>query len=138
VRRFLPVLLVLPLCSSPAAAASRALPVSVQGLWAYEPGDCGKPDSDGLLTVEPRTVLFYATAYDVKRVTRMKDGTLKISGFVSSEGEAGRERGGLSLKLVAPDRLQVTTGTVHVYHRCSKPGAAAGKHSDSPVNRRTC
>lgn len=97
-------------------ARADTLPKSVQGLWGHEPADCANDDSDGRLTIEPKMVLFFATGYDVTRVARRKDGTLKISGFVAEEGEAGRTRGRLTLKLLAPDRLQVDGG--HVYHRC--------------------
>jgi hypothetical protein len=101
----------------PAAAKdAHSLPKSIQGSWGFELSDCGKDDAEGRLTIEPRIVLFYATGYDVKRVARLKDGTLKITGFVSSEGEAGREKGGLTLRLISPDRLQVDGGTV--YLRC--------------------
>jgi hypothetical protein len=104
--------------AAPAVAkdVAHTLPKPLQGRWGLSPSDCDKDDAEGRLIIEPRIVLFYATAYDVKRVARLKDGTLKITGFVSSEGEAGRERGGLSLKLVSPDRLQVDNGAV--YRRC--------------------
>ncbi len=125
VRFLLCVLTGIAVVAAAADAAPRSVPKSVQGLWAYEPGDCGRQDSDGLLTIGSRTVLFFASSYDVKRVVRMKDGTLKISGFVSGEGEADRERGGLSLKLLARDRLEVSTGSVHVYHRCERPAGTA-------------
>ena len=113
-------LVAVSLLAPPAEAkdTAHALPKPLQGRWGLEPSDCDKDDAEGRLIIEPRIVLFYATGYDVKRVARQKDGTLKITGFVSSEGEAGREKGGLSLKLINPDRLQVDNGTV--YRRCGR------------------
>src|SRR5688572_29499099 len=116
----LATLVIASVLAAPAAAtdAAHSVPKSLQGRWGFEPADCDKDDAEGRLIIEPRIILFYATGYDVKRVVRLKDGTLKISGFVSSEGEAGREKGGLSLKLITPDRLQVDSGTV--YRRCGQ------------------
>jgi hypothetical protein len=111
-------LVAVSLLAAPAVAkdAAHTMPKSLQGTWGFEPSDCDKDDAESRLTIEPRIILFYATGYDVKRVVRLKDGTLKITGFVSSEGEAGREKGGLSLRLLSPDRLQVDNRTV--YRRC--------------------
>ena len=92
------------------------LPKSIQGLWAFEPADCSDPRSEGLLKIEPKTILFFASGYDVKRVVR-RNGSLRVLGFVANEGEAGREPGSLVLKLVSPDKLHVLD---HTYHRCSK------------------
>lgn len=113
-------LVAVSLLAAPAAAkdAAHTVPKSLHGTWGFEPSDCDKDDAEGRLTIEPRIVLFYATGYDVKRVVRLKDRTLKITGFVSSEGEAGHEKGGLSLRLLSPDRLQVDNGTV--YRRCRR------------------
>ncbi|ARQ01218.1 hypothetical protein [Pseudorhodoplanes sinuspersici] len=101
----------------------KALPPSILGLWAYEPADCGNPDSDGHLTIEAKTVLFFASGYDIKRIVQRPDGSWRASGSRSDEGEAGRTRDSLTLKLVAPDQLHVITGGPegHVYHRCKAP-----------------
>jgi hypothetical protein len=109
---------VLLFVGSPAVAkeAGSTLPKSVQGRWGVAPADCERDDAEGRLIVEPRIILFAVTGYDVKRIVRQKDGTLKITGFVSNEGEGGREKGGLSIKLLSADRLQVDKGTV--YRRC--------------------
>ena len=99
----------------PGAALADVLPKSIRGLWAFEPADCSNPGSDGLLKIGAKTVTFYASGYDIKRVVRRPDGSLSASGIVSNEGEEGREPDSLTLKLVSPDRLHVLD---HVYHRC--------------------
>lgn len=109
--------------AAPAPKHLKALPQSILGLWAYEPPDCDNPDSDGHLTLEARTVLFFASGYDIERVVQRPDGSWRASGFRAEEGEAGRTRDFLTLKLVGPDQLRVVTGgsSGHVYHRCKAP-----------------
>ena len=116
VGQLLGLLLVLP-----GTAAADVLPKEVVGLWAFEPADCADPRSEGLLKVEAKTVLFFASGYDVKRVVRRRDGSLRASGFVANEGEAGREAGALTMKLISPDKLDVLE---HIYHRCEKVDGA--------------
>jgi hypothetical protein len=96
------------------------LPSAIQGVWAYEPGDCDRPGSDGLLTVEDRSVVFFASAYDLRRAIRRPDGVVWASGLRSDEGEGGRTPDDLTLKLLSPDRLHVVTNSPggHTYHRC--------------------
>lgn len=103
------------------AAHAAGLPIEIQGLWAFEPGDCANPRSDGLLKVEANAVQFFASSYAIKRVVRQPDGSLSASGMVSNEGEAGRARGSLKMKLMAPDKLGVLD---YNYHRCPKNGPA--------------
>ena len=98
------------------------LPKSIQGLWAFEPADCSDPRSEGLLKIEAKTVLFFASGYDVTRIVRRRDGSLRASGFVANEGEAGREPGSLTMKPISPDKLHVLD---HIYHRCGKVDGAA-------------
>ena len=97
------------------AAHADVLPKSIRGLWGFEAADCANPGSDGLLKIEATTVTFFASAHDIKRVARRPDGSLVASGFVSNEGERGRDRGSLTLKLVASDKLHVFD---HIYRRC--------------------
>jgi hypothetical protein len=99
----------------PGAALADVLPKSIQGLWAFEPADCSNPGSDGLLKIGAKTVTFFASGYDIKRVVWRPDGSLSAFGIVSNEGEEGRDPGSLTLKLVSPDRLHVLD---HTYHRC--------------------
>jgi hypothetical protein len=96
-------------------ARADGLPKSIQGLWAFEPGDCANPGSDGLLKIGAKTVMFFASGYDITHVVRRPDGSLSASGFVSNEGEPGRDRGLLTLKLMSPDKLHVLD---HTYQRC--------------------
>ncbi len=96
------------------------LPSDLKGLWAYEAGDCAHLDSDGLLTIEDRSIQFFASGYEITRVTRGRNGSVRASGLRSDEGEAGRTRDAVDLKLIAPDRLHVigSDPAGHVYHRC--------------------
>jgi hypothetical protein len=103
------------------ADAAEVLPKTMRGLWAFEPTDCANPDSDGLLTIDAKTVLFYASGYEIKRVVRRPDGSMRVSGLVSNEGEEGRSRGAITLKLIARDKLHVGNGDGHTYHRCPEP-----------------
>ena len=103
------------------SADAGALPKELLGLWAFELADCADPRSEGLLKVEAKTILFFASGYDVKRVARRRDGSLRVSGFVANEGEAGREPGSLTMKLTSPDKLHVLD---HTYHRCRKDDGA--------------
>ncbi len=118
------LILALALTASAGAADLRLrpslLPASMQGLWAYEPGDCAHADNDGHLTIEGRAVQFFASAYDVRRVVRRSGGLVWASGLRSDEGEGGRTRSDLTLKLLTPDRLHVVTESPagHTYHRC--------------------
>jgi len=96
-------------------AHADVLPKSIQGLWGFDAADCSNPRSDGLLTIGAKTVAFFASAHDIKRVVRRPDGSLSASGFVSNEGEEGRDPGSLTLKLISPDKLRVLD---HTYHRC--------------------
>jgi hypothetical protein len=98
-----------------APAHADVLPKEMLGLWAFEPADCSNPRSDGLLKIEPNAVRFFASGYDIKRVVRRPDGSLRATGVVSNEGEQGRSAGSLTLRLVAGDRLLALE---HVYHRC--------------------
>jgi hypothetical protein len=96
-------------------AHADVLPKELLGVWGFEAGDCSNPHSDGLLTIEPKTVRFFASSYDIKRVVRRSDGSLRVTGIVSNEGEQGHGPGALMLKQVAPDRLLALD---HAYHRC--------------------
>jgi hypothetical protein len=97
-----------------------SLPKSMLGAWAPEACDCD-PQSEGRLTIEDRTILFYASAYEVRRIERRPGGSLRISGLRAEEGEgSGRTRDSLSLKLISPHELLVVTGSPegHIYRRC--------------------
>ena len=91
------------------------LPKQLLGLWGFEAADCSNPRSDGLLKIEPKTVRFFASSYEIKHVVRRSDGSLRATGIVSHEGEQGRGPGALTLKLIARDSLLALD---HAYHRC--------------------
>lgn len=96
------------------------LPTAMQGLWAYEPGDCDHADSDGLLTIEGRAIHFFASAYHLRRIVPRRDGSVRAFGLRSDEGEERRTPDDLRLKLLAPDRILVVTNSPagDTYHRC--------------------
>jgi hypothetical protein len=102
------------------AEAAEVLPKALRGLWVNAPADCANPDSDGRLAIAARTVSFYAAGYDITRVVRRRDGSLRASGLVSNEGEVGRTRDSITLKLMAPGQLRVGTEDPHIYRRCPK------------------
>ena len=96
-------------------AHADVLPKSIRGLWGFEAADCVNPGNDGLLKIGANTVTFFASDHDITRVVRQPDGSLIASDLVSNEGERGRDRGSLTLKLVASDKLHVLD---HIYRRC--------------------
>lgn len=106
------VLLVVLVVLSGAANAADRLPKDMFGKWASDPAACGEQSSELGLTVEPRSVLFYEHGYSIKRIARLKDGSLKASGY--SVDDQGRTRGSIILKL-AGDKLQAGG---RIYHRC--------------------
>jgi hypothetical protein len=91
------------------------LPKEMQGLWAFEAGDCSNPNSDGLLKVGAKAIEFYASSYSIKRVVRTSDGAVRAVGFVASEGEAARAAVSLKMRLISAAKLYVLD---HAYQRC--------------------
>jgi len=97
---------------SGSANAADRLPKNMLGKWASDPAACGEQASELELTVEPQSVLFYEHGYTIKRILRLKDGSLKASGY--SVDDQGRAPGAVTLKLVG-DKLQAGG---QIYHRC--------------------
>ena len=114
------VVCIVLLSAAPAHAADR-LPNAMLGQWASDPAACGEQASELGLTVEPRSVLFYEHGYEIKRIVRQKDGSLKASGYAVDD--QGKARGSITLKL-AGDKLDAGG---QFYHRCAKSEAAAGQ-----------
>lgn len=110
-------LCILLLFAGQAHAADR-LPNSMLGQWASKPEACGEQASELGLTVEPRSVLFYEHGIEVRRIAKLKDGSLKASGYAVDD--QGKTKGSITLKLVG-DKLQAGGET---YHRCGKTEAA--------------
>lgn len=108
------MLVCLVLTAPATAQAPDRLPKSMLGKWATDLAACAEQASEIRITVEPRSVLFYEHGYSIRRVTRLKDGSLKASGF--AEDDSGRVRGSVTLKLVAADKLQINGG--ETYWRC--------------------
>ncbi len=109
------LLVVLPLLTATAAHAADRLPKSMLGTWATDLSACAEQSSEIKITVEPRAVLLYEHGYQIRRVTRLKGGSLKASGY--SVDMDGRSPGSITLKLVSADTLRVGGET---YHRCKK------------------
>jgi hypothetical protein len=107
-------LVVLVLLSGQAHAADR-IPKSMLGKWASDPAACGEQSSELGMTVEPMSVLFYEHSHSVRRISKSRDGSLKVSGY--SEDLDGRSRSSITLKLLAADRLRVGQ---QIYHRCRR------------------
>ena len=90
-----------------------SLPKSMLGKWASDPAACSEQSSELGMTVEPRSILFYEHGYRLNRITRLRDGSLKGQGY--SFDTDGRSKGTITLKLIAPDRLQARE---EIYYRC--------------------
>lgn len=99
------------LCGTAQAAD---LPKSMQGKWASDPKACDEQASEMAMTVTPRSVLFYEHGYSVRRIARLRDGSVKVSGH--SFDEQGRIPDTITLKLVSADKLEASG---QVYHRCT-------------------
>ena len=65
------------------------------------------------MTVEPRLVLLYEHGYEIRSIARLRDGSLKASGYAVADGE--RSRDSITMKLVSDDKLQANRT---VYFRC--------------------
>lgn len=97
------------------AHAADQLPRSMLGKWAADAVACSEQSSESGMTVEPRTVLFYEHGFQIKRITRLKDGSLKGTGYGFADD--GRISSSITLKLIDPNKLQARG---EVYHRCEK------------------
>ena len=109
--------------TAPALAQSviPALPKDMLGVWGFEDMEsCDNKDSDTRMTASPRTVEFYASSYELKKIWRRANGAVKATATTSEEGEERKRRGTIELKLVSPDKLSVTTrgDEPMIYLRC--------------------
>jgi len=102
------------------------IPLSIHGVWAVESKDCDNPNGESRLTIDGRSFLFFVTAYDVKRMERQRGGSWRPSGTRADEGEAGKTRAAITVKLVSPDRIKVTgSGSEdQEYDRCKGRSSA--------------
>ena len=105
------LVLFLAVCSLSANASS--LPKDMLGAWASELSACGEQASELGMTIEAKTILFYEHGFDITKLTKLKDGSLKASGF--SVADDGRAKGTLTLKQLSEDTIVVGDQT---YYRC--------------------
>src|SRR5262245_25592094 len=83
-----------------AAHAADNLPKTMLGAWATDLAACSEQASEIRITVEPRNINFYEHGFEIRRIARQRDGSLKGFGFASDDD--GRSRSTIMLKLVAP------------------------------------
>ena len=105
--------LVLCLAAGAQSAKAASLPADMLGAWASELSACGAQASELGMTVEAKTVLFSEHGFDIRQLTKLNDGSLKVSGF--SFADDGRARGTLTLRQPSADILVVGSRT---YYRC--------------------
>ena len=111
-----------------AQSAIPALPKEMIGTWGFEDAEsCDSKNSDFRMTASARNVEFHASSYALKKIWRQANGKVKATATTSEEGEAGKRRGAMELKLVSPDKISVTTrgDEPMIYVRC-KPRGKAG------------
>ena len=90
------------------------------GKWASDAAACTEQSSELGMTVEPRTVLFYEHGYQIRRITRLKGGALKGTGY--SFADDGRTNDSITLKLIDPNKLQARG---EIYYRCETQNGGA-------------
>ena len=92
--------------AAPLAAQEGEIPEALHGLWAAGPEHCTDPASDGRVEVTARAVSFYAAYFTVRSVRR--DGLYWIAeADVNEEDEEDARPGRLTMRLAAPDRLDI-------------------------------
>lgn len=105
---------------SGAAQAADVLPKEMLGPWATDPESCANVHSEVRMTVEPKIILYYEVAQTVRKVTKMKDGFLRVQGqSVDLDGKSPRT---IEIKLDG-DKLMIGKTDGQIYHRCPKQTA---------------
>lgn len=112
--------------ATPVSAApkrAQVVPDTLVGVWATEPKTCEQHYAEGLLKVEGNTLLFHASLYNIRRVDKLPDGSLKLSGLRSNEGDSDRPvRDFVKLKVLSPDRFELIDHPEgQFYERCKNP-----------------
>jgi hypothetical protein len=99
------------------------LPKEVIGIWGFEDAESCK-GNEFRMTASARRVEFFASAYDLRKISRRANGAVKATATTSEEGEAGKRPGTIALKLISSDKISVTTGGDEpmIYVRCKTPG----------------
>lgn len=93
------------------------------GVWATDPETCRQHYAEGLLKVEGNSMLFHASLYDVRRMKKLPDSSLKLSGLRSNEGDGDRPtRDSVKLKIISPDKFELIDHPEgQFYERCKPP-----------------
>lgn len=103
---------------------TNVLPPELIGRWVGNLGDCADRISEVHMTVTPRSVEFYASIYDIRRVTKRGERKWRGTGRLAGEGETETTPGKIDFELVSPDEALVTTGdpdNPETYRRCKSP-----------------
>jgi hypothetical protein len=102
------------------ARQPHGLQPSMIGKWGWSAESCAKADDDGQVTISMKSVAFFASAYNLRKVVARADGSLHVIAATSEEGEAGTSTGVIDLKQLTPRTLSIRTAAAgrHVYVRC--------------------
>lgn len=95
------------------------LPKDMQGIWAFEPADCGDEDSDGRVSVGARRVDSFAASFVFREIRKTKDG-YRATTRRFDEGEERVSRDTIELKIMPNGKLKIFSATAAdvEYHRC--------------------
>jgi hypothetical protein len=97
---------------TPAAAAPAAVPQAMRGTWADPDTDaCTNAASDGRTNVAAREVEFFASSCRLSNIRVDAGGRVTARAVCREEGDNGTDRRTLRLRLEAPDRLAIRSGT---------------------------
>lgn len=107
----------------PVSAAKKqpqVVPETLVGEWSTDPETCKQHYAEGRLTVEGNFMKFHASGYDVRQVTKLPDGSTKLSGLQSHEGgDTGRARASIRLRMLSSDRFELIEHPEgQFYERC--------------------
>lgn len=113
--------LLLMTTAAPSLAAQGALPVDMQGTWAWDDEACAERVSDGRVAVSSLIVEFYASAYVLDDPKPTEGERWASPATVHVEGEPATEAGTIALRLVGRDELEIRTGdeAPSIYVRCA-------------------
>ncbi len=106
----------------------RVLPEEYIGAWSivgcehYE--KCGER-SDGLMEISPKTLSFYESSCDIQKITKLKNGSLKLEIFCNEYEMKGKEI--LYIQFMSSQEIRMVFGrdlpfaTATTYFKCAKP-----------------
>jgi len=93
-----------------------AIPAAFLGKWNFVRADCGKPGSEGQLTVEARRVSFYESSGEVTSVSQGARNVITVELAMSSEGDTWTDT--LRFQLTDGGRRLTSLSTNTVRYRC--------------------